>query len=88
MDNIFHKMVFLAILATVISSLAIGVLNSVSAQNESKLEQALKGTKENITLENMTGGAIGNATMVGGNMTGGNATMASGNANMDNNPTG
>jgi hypothetical protein len=40
MDNIFHKMGLLAILAAVIFSLAVGLLNSVSAQNLSKLEQA------------------------------------------------
>ena len=68
----FHEMGFLAIVAVVISSLATGLLNTVTAQN---LEQALKGTKENATLENMTGGAIGNATMAAGNTTlGRNAT--------------
>ena len=71
----FHNMGLLAIVAVVISSLATELLDSVWAQNLSKLEQALEGTKENTTLENMTGGAIGNATMAGGNMTAGNATM-------------
>ncbi|HEY7109034.1 MAG TPA: hypothetical protein VH415_06385 [Nitrososphaeraceae archaeon] len=74
MDNIFHKMGLLAILAAVNFSLAVGLLNSVSAQNLSKLEQALEGTKENTTMGNMTGGA----TIAGGNATmGGNATTES-----------
>ena len=75
----FHNMDLLAIVAVVVSSLATELLDSAWAQNLSKLEQALEGTKENATLENMTGGAISNATMAGGNMTAGNATMAVGN---------
>jgi hypothetical protein len=82
MNIIFPKMALLVVLGTVISVLAIGVLTSVSAQNESELEQALKGTKENITLENMTGGAIDD------NTTGGNATMAGSNATVGGNATG
>ena len=78
MDNIFHKIGLLAILAAVNFSLAVGLLNSVSAQNLSKLEQALEGTKENTTIGNMTGGAIDDATIAGGNATmGGNATTES-----------
>jgi hypothetical protein len=68
MKNIFHKIGLLAILAAAVtSSLAVGVLNSASAQDNplAKLGEMLSG---NATGENMTGG---NATM-GGNMTGGN----------------
>ena len=68
MNNIFHKISLLAILAVVISGLAAGVLQSASAQNMSKLEQfneKMSGKSDNATSGNMTGG---NATM-GGNMT-------------------
>jgi hypothetical protein len=88
MDNIFHKMCLLVIVAVAISSLATELLDSVWAQNLSKLEQALKGTKENATLENMTGGAIGNTSMAAGNMTGGNATMPASNVTIGDNATG
>jgi hypothetical protein len=64
-----QKIGILAILAAaVISSLAVGALQSVSAQDNplAKLGEMLTGNKDNATSGNMTG----NATM-GGNMTGG-----------------
>ena len=70
MNNIFHKIGLLAILAVVISGLAAGVLQSASAQNMSKLQQFNEKMSGNATSGFMTGG---NATS--GNMTGGNATM-------------
>jgi len=69
MNNIFQKIGILAFLAAVTSSLAVGVLNSASAQDNplSKLGEMIMGKSDNATSGNMTG----NATM-GGNMTGGN----------------
>lgn len=73
MNKNFQKIGILAILAAVTSSLAVGVLNSASAQENplSKLGEMLMGKSDNATSGNMTG----NATM-GGNMTGGNESSA------------
>ncbi|HEY7110102.1 MAG TPA: hypothetical protein VH415_11765 [Nitrososphaeraceae archaeon] len=69
MNNIFHKIGLLAVLAAVTFSLAVGALNSASAQDNplAKLGEMIMGKSDNATSGNMTG----NATM-GGNMTGGN----------------
>ena len=69
MNNIFQKIGILAVLAAVTSGLAVGVLNTASAQDNplAKLGEMIMGKSENATSGNMTG----NATM-GGNMTGGN----------------